>query len=60
MSALELDCAMADMLRDPAARERAIDESTEAPGELRPFIRQAADAWWAFLDEREALVSTNR
>jgi pyrroloquinoline-quinone synthase len=39
---------------------RALDESPQTPGELAPFIRQAADAWWAFLDEREALVPTDR
>jgi len=39
---------------------RALDESTESLGELTPFIHQAADAWWAFLDEREALVPSNR
>ncbi len=34
----------------------AIDESTDHPAELAPFLGRAADAWWAFLNEREALA----
>jgi pyrroloquinoline-quinone synthase len=36
--------------------QQALVESTETPGQLAPFIRRGADAWWAWLDEREALV----
>jgi pyrroloquinoline-quinone synthase len=35
---------------------RALVESTDAPGQLAPSLRHAADAWWAFLDEREAVA----
>jgi pyrroloquinoline-quinone synthase len=32
----------------------ALDELSGAPGQTAPAVRRAADAWWAFLDEREA------
>ena len=32
----------------------ALTGLTDAPGALEPSVRVAADAWWAFLDEREA------
>ena len=34
----------------------ALGELTEASGQVAPAARRAADAWWAFLDEREALA----
>ena len=36
--------------------QRAMEESSKDKLELLPFARQAADAWWSFLDEREALA----
>jgi pyrroloquinoline-quinone synthase len=36
--------------------QEAIDEYTEDPLDLAPFVRQGADAWWAFLDERDAVA----
>lgn len=38
---------------------RAMDQCTEDPLELAPSLRSAADAWWAFLDEREALAEAS-
>lgn len=35
---------------------RALGYSTDTPERLAPDIRWAADAWWAFLDEREAFA----
>ncbi len=36
--------------------ERALEESAHDAGALIPSIRRAADGWWAFLDDREALA----
>lgn len=35
---------------------RALDELTGAPDRITPAVRRAADAWWGFLDEREAVA----
>jgi pyrroloquinoline-quinone synthase len=42
--------------RHGAWAQRAFDECTDEPVRLVPFARQAADAWWTFLDEREAVA----
>jgi pyrroloquinoline-quinone synthase len=34
----------------------ALAELTDAPGSVAPAARRGADAWWALLDEREALA----
>jgi pyrroloquinoline-quinone synthase len=47
--------ATVDALHGVWARQ-ALEASSAAPGDLVPFVRRAADAWWAFLDEREALA----
>ena len=39
--------------RHGAWAQRAMEECGQDPLELAPFARRAADAWWAFLDERE-------
>lgn len=44
----EVDRRHGDWLRD------ALGELLDDPGEARNGTRRAADAWWAFLDEREA------
>jgi pyrroloquinoline-quinone synthase len=36
--------------------QRAFEQCTDEPVRLVPFARQAADAWWTFLDEREAVA----
>jgi pyrroloquinoline-quinone synthase len=38
---------------------RALEELDTRPGDTVPSVRRAADAWWAFLDEREAAASTS-
>ena len=37
----------------------ALAENASAPDEAVPFARLSAEAWWAFLDEREALVTAH-
>jgi pyrroloquinoline-quinone synthase len=37
----------------------AMEQYTEDPLNLIPFVRQAANAWWAFLDEREAIAKAS-
>jgi pyrroloquinoline quinone (PQQ) biosynthesis protein C len=37
----------------------AMEEYTQDLLSLVPFVRQAADAWWGFLDEREAIAPAN-
>lgn len=36
--------------------QSALEDISNTPSSLMPFVTQAADAWWAFLDEREALA----
>jgi len=35
----------------------ALAENASTPDDAVPFAHRSADAWWAFLDEREALVT---
>jgi len=37
--------------------QRAVAACAAQPDDLVPSIRRSADAWWAFLDEREALAA---
>lgn len=38
---------------------RALADLNAMPGNTAPAVRRAADAWWAFLDEREAATSAS-
>ena len=45
-------------IRHAAWAQGAIDELARDPDEVVAYVRQGADAWWSFLDERQSLAGS--